>query len=296
MFLLGWKGRNSPVGRNYGVGCPGGVEIVSHSLRDVLQKHAASKLALLKIDFSNAFNSIDREVFMRATCDALPALSRWTNWCYSSPPLLLYEHTRTISSSCGVQQGDPLGPLYFCFGIASLVTEIESLHPLYNKWYMDDGGIVADVETLSKVWSLLETRCPALGLSVNRKKCEWSWLDASCPLLSPLEGVPLVPTDEIFMLGVPLGSKSKNAKFIQNKLFSRLDKVTDRLTGFDDSQSALFLLRISFGIVRATHFMRTTPLADWVEEAARFDLEIRTAAEAILGVTFEDDTSYLQAC
>src|SRR4051794_24695270 len=32
-----------------------------------------------------------------------------------------------------------------------------------------------------------------------------------------------------------------------------------------------------------------------MEEAARFDLEI-TAAEAILGFTFEDDTSYHQAC
>ena len=42
--------------------------------------------------------------------------------------------------------------------------------------------------------------------------------------------------------------------------------------------------------------MRTTPLPDWVEESARFDVEIRTAAEAILGFQFEDDTSYLQAC
>ena len=42
--------------------------------------------------------------------------------------------------------------------------------------------------------------------------------------------------------------------------------------------------------------MRTTPLADWTEQSTNFDLEIRTAAEAILGFTFEDDTSYLQAC
>ena len=125
--------------RNYGVGCPGGVEIVAHSLRDVVQKYAGTKLALLKIDFSNAFNSIDREAFMRATCEVFPTLSRWTNWCYGSPPLLVYDHTRTILSSRGVQQGDPLGPLYFCFGIASLVSEIEALLPVYNKWYMDDG-------------------------------------------------------------------------------------------------------------------------------------------------------------
>ena len=98
------------------------------------------------------------------------------------------------------------------------------------------------------------------------------------------------------MLGVPLGSQAKNAEFVQRKLFSRLDKTVDRLKDFDDSQSAFFLLRVSFSIVRAVHFMRTTPLPDWVEESARFDVEIRTAAEAILGFQFEDETSYLQAC
>ena len=39
-------------GRNFGVGCPGGVEVVAHSLRDTLEVHKASKLGLLKIDFA----------------------------------------------------------------------------------------------------------------------------------------------------------------------------------------------------------------------------------------------------
>jgi len=176
------------------------------------------------------------------------------------------------------------------------VKEIEDLNPVYNKWYMDDGGIVADVDTLLKVWEILRVRSPALTLKVNAKKCEWSWLDASCNLPSPIKDVPLVPTEEIVMLGVPLGSKSKNAAYVERKLFSRLDKVTDKLKDFDDSQSAFYLLRVSFSIVRATHFMRTTPLSNWTSEALKFDSEIRTAAEAILGFTFEDESSYLQAC
>src|SRR6185312_10382154 len=51
-FCMGGKGEISQKfeGKNFGVGCPGGVEAVSHSLRDVLheQKHD-SDLALLKI-------------------------------------------------------------------------------------------------------------------------------------------------------------------------------------------------------------------------------------------------------
>jgi hypothetical protein len=97
-------------GKNFGVGCPGGVEVVAHSLRDVMRRHAQSELALLKIDFSNAFNRVDRQVFMRATVKEFPALANWTNWCYSQKSLLLYDHREVIESSSGVQQGEPPWP------------------------------------------------------------------------------------------------------------------------------------------------------------------------------------------
>jgi hypothetical protein len=47
--------------------------------------------------------------------------------------------------------------------------------------------------------------------------------------------------------------------------------MVNRLADFDDIQSAFFLLRTSFNIVRATHFMRTTPLAKWKLQAEQFD-------------------------
>jgi hypothetical protein len=161
---------------------------------------------------------------------------------------------------------------------------------------MDDGGIVGSVEVLRKVWGLLKDKGPALGLKLNPTKCAWSWLKpqitAECPLKE--EGVPLVPTSEVCILGVPLGSVAFTAKFVEEKLFSRVRVAVGRLCNLDDSQSAMFLLRISYGIVRATHFMRTTPLEHWVEHARTFDKMVRDAAEAILGTPF-DDQAYAQA-
>ena len=55
------------------------------------------------------------------------------------------------------------------------------------------------------------------------------------------------------------------------------------VTEFEDTQAALYLLRVSFSAVRATHFMRTTPLSSWEEQAFAFDLNVRGAAEKILG-------------
>jgi len=229
-----------------------------------------------------------------------PGLSKWTMWCYGQPSVLLYDHKHVISSTCGVQQGDPLGPLYFCCGLASLVSEIEKFGPVYNKWYMDDGGIIGDVEMLQKVWDLLATEGPKIGLHLNPAKCEWSWLDASrsdaCPIrVTTGDKISLVPTDEIQMLGVPLGCSSNVAKYVEKKLFSKLKLMVDRLSDFDDSQSAFFLLRVSFSIVRATHFMRTTPLDQWLTQAVEFDATIRNAAENILGFRLSNQC-YAQAC
>src|SRR3954462_6707757 len=80
--------------------------------------------------------------------------------------MLLYDHEHIIESRAGVQQGDPLGPLYCCCGIMAMVNDIQAMNPIYNKWYMDDEGIVGDVELLKQVWDLL--------LHLNPAKCEWS--------------------------------------------------------------------------------------------------------------------------
>ena len=115
--------------------------------------------------------------------------------------MLLYDHEHIIMSESGVQQGDPLGPLYFCCGLNPLVNEIKALCPLYNKWYMDDGGIIGDVELLKKVWKLLLKRGPGLGLHLNPSKCEWSWLDPDRSDPPPINGVAFVPHYQIQMLG-----------------------------------------------------------------------------------------------
>jgi reverse transcriptase-like protein len=161
-FCLGGKSDIEAVfkGKNYGVACRGGVEVVAHSLRDVMISNQDTDLALLKIDFRNAFNLVDRDAFIHTACASLPALSNWTNWCYASPSILLYDHRMVLWSTSGVQQGDPLGPLYFCFGLAPLVEEIAQLGPVYQKWYMDDGGIVGPADMLCKVWDILLQRQP----------------------------------------------------------------------------------------------------------------------------------------
>jgi len=150
-------------------------------------------------------------------------------------------------------------------------------------------------ELLQKVWEILKTDGPPLGLQLNPTKCEWSWLNAECDLPCPLEQVALVPTTNIQMLGVPLGDDDFVAGYVEGKMLSSTVKVMAKLAEFEDPQAAMYLLRISYGIVRANHFMRTTPLPQWSQVAVKFDECVRETVAQILGTTFPGE-SYAQAC
>jgi len=68
-------------------------------------------------------------------------------------------------------------------------------------------------------------------------------------------------------------------------------RAVNRLAEFEDTQAAAYLLRVSFSIVRAC--MPCAQLAQWCEQASKFDSMIHNAIEKILGS--RDDTTFAHA-
>ena len=296
-------------GMNFGVGCPGGTEVVAHSLRDVLKKNAevGGRKVLLKVDFKNAFNTIKRTDMLEKACEYLPGLSRWSYWCYDQPSLLLYGHEYELESAGGSQQGDPLAPFYYCCPLQDIIKVLKRLDPTYNKWYMDDGAIVGEIGLVQQAWDIVCKMGPRRGMFPNITKTECSWLDRTnteaCPIVTHIfdadgeyvldsAGAPvladnditLVPTDEIQILGVPIGSTAAILAHVRKKLNDgKTGKILAQLCDFDSPQVASFLLRTSYCSVKATHFQRGVPPEEWAPEAALFDLRVRDAAETIHG-------------
>lgn len=96
----------------FGVGVSGGGEAIHVVNRLIKDRGNDVGLSMLLVDFKNAFNLVDREVMLHEVHLHCPTISRWVEFCYSSPARLYYgEHT--LWSHQGVQQGDPLGPLLF---------------------------------------------------------------------------------------------------------------------------------------------------------------------------------------
>jgi hypothetical protein len=77
---------------------------------------------------------------------------------------------------------------------------------------------------------------------------------------------------------------------VEKKLLGRLQSTISKLVEFEDTQAASYLLRISYSIVRATHFMRTTPLRQWKKQREQFDGMVRTVVERILGCPMSERT------
>ena len=142
-----------------GVSIPAGSEAVVHAVSSIQNDHSIPlphKWTLL-LDFSNAFKSINRGQMFKEVRSHIPSLSTWLEFCYNSPSFLHFGDY-TINSICGVQQGDPLGPLGFALTFHAIIEKVKSevLSLLANSWYLDNGTLCGWPDNLNSALSIIE--------------------------------------------------------------------------------------------------------------------------------------------
>ena len=105
--------------RQLGYGVPGGSEVAVHAAQCFLSNVDTCQ-AMVKLDFENAFNSVQRDHMLEAVQSLCPSLYTFVHSAYAAPSNLFWGD-RIISSAEGVQQGDVMGPLLFCWCYISIV-------------------------------------------------------------------------------------------------------------------------------------------------------------------------------
>ena len=208
--------------------------------------------------------------------------------CYGAQPVLHFgEHT--ILSCCGVQQGDPLGPLGFALTLQPLIEciarEVPSLR--INAWYLDDGTLCGPPDALAKALHIIERDGPARGLHLNRaKSCLFIPVDAdpSANLLPP--EIPVV-RDGFTLLGCPIGPPC----FCDHVVQTRVDKIGDHLsslTDLEDSQMEIALLRSCLALPKLSFSLRTCPPMYIQQACSNFDNLMRDTLSDIVGCPIPD--------
>ena len=72
---------------------------------------------IAEVDFSNAFNSVERSAIAKEVAEHFPILNTWFALIYGKPTNLIVRNQPAIKSERGVQQGDPLGPFLFALAL-----------------------------------------------------------------------------------------------------------------------------------------------------------------------------------
>ena len=86
-----------------GVASPLGCEAGVHVVGQYAERHRQSTTKVIfAADFSNVFNTVDRNAFLAACDAAFPRLSAWSRWCYGIPAHLFFSDY-SLQSSGGVQ-------------------------------------------------------------------------------------------------------------------------------------------------------------------------------------------------
>ncbi|GJV06054.1 hypothetical protein Tco_1343710 [Tanacetum coccineum] len=231
-----------------------------HDANRFLNKfHSDGSLAMLTVDFSNAFNLVDRTTLLHEVRIRCPSISLWVDF--------LYGQSASFAPTCSLDQG-------------LLPTAFPCL-------------VIEDANEVAKAIDIIRAEGPRLGLELNIKKTEVFWpscngVNAKNRLFPHDIGRP--------PLGVKLlgGAVSRDARFISSlavKRASRAMELMSLLPRLRDPQSELLLLRSCMGVTKLLFGLRTCQPMYIGEVVSIFDNGLRRAIEAIVSVGVSFDLS-----
>ena len=102
--------------------------------------------ASLFVDASNAFNSLNRATTLLNVSSVCPALAPILINTYKEP-VSLFVNGKTLLSTKGTTQGNPLGMAMYASGVHPLIDSLESPHT-QQVWYANDSAAGGNLEDL----------------------------------------------------------------------------------------------------------------------------------------------------
>ena len=236
-----------------------GIAAAVHSVRNLFENDKTE--AILLVDASNAFNSLNRSTALMNIRTVCPAFSTVLTNIYRESTDL-YLGANTLLSQKGTTQGDPLAMPFYVLATRPLIDLLSTDTPeLRQVWYADDstaGGTLIDVK---KWWDNLSTIGPAFGYYVNPKK---TWLITKDNLVHSasemFSGSSVnITTDGRPVLGSPVGKPEYITEFVSQKAKKWVREI-ERLAEIADSQPHAAYRAITHGLSsKWSYLSRTTP-------------------------------------
>ena len=239
-----------------------GCEAAAHAMADIFAEEQND--AILLIDASNAFNSLNREALLHNIQYICPPISTYVRNCYGTPSRLFIAGGRELKSAEGTTQGDPGAMPSYGMGIlpflGSLKPEIDP-KKMKHVAYADDLGGGARLEMLKVWWEKIEKNGPAFGYYPKASK---SWLIVKENELNKAKEIFAgtginITTEGRKYLGGFIGTREGTESYIQELVDDWMEQLK-QLTQIANSEPQAAYAAFTAGFKhKLTYYLRTIP-------------------------------------
>jgi len=274
-----------------GIGVPNAIESILLGLNAIfssdIEGYATKKGALL-VDFSNAFNRVNRQAFFEDVAQDFPEILAWVQYTYGCAAYLFVGED-WISSTTGVQQGDPLGPLLFCVVLHRLLTKLTKItsdqpNDLLVKIvaFLDDVTIIASPDQARTALRLIKEEGPALGLYISLTKSVYWSPSADGVEWDPSDSCPASFSPGIELLGGCIATTQTYAGAVAMKRVQKFSSAVTTMLKIKDPQLCLLLLRSCVGMPKLNYCWRVNSPSALCAAAGQADIVIVDALANII--------------
>lgn len=145
-----------------------GSEAAIHAMHGIFE--ADDTDAVLLIDASNAFNSLNRAAALHNTRVLCPIIAVYAINTYRQSARLFITGGKEIISAEGTTQGDPCAMGLYALSIQPLITSLQAMSDAKQCWFADDASGAGTTLEIKQWWDALNSLGPDFGYFPNAKK------------------------------------------------------------------------------------------------------------------------------
>ena len=234
-----------------------GIEAAIHTMHQSFSSPDTE--AVMLVDASNAFNSLNRQVALHNIRHLCPPLSTILINTYRNTSDLFVDGSILYSEE-GITQGDPLAMPMYAIAILPLIDRID--HAVKQIWYADDASATGRITDLRMWWDKLVSIGPSYGYYVNASK---TWLVVKEDHLDVAKStfhdtrVNITSDEGRPLLGSGIGTRAFIDRYVDNKVEHWCEELK-RLSSFAKLHPHAAYSAFTHGFISKWLFLsRTTP-------------------------------------
>ena len=235
-------------------GCEAGI----HAMHQIFEDDDTH--GIIQVDANNAFNTINRNVFLHNMKIICPEFSRFISNCYQQPARLFVVGGVEILSREGTTQGSPEAMYVYGLGLVPLILVLAN-EEVRQSAFADDLAGGGTIEQLRKWWDTVVEVGSYLGYTAKPSK---SWLIVKAEFydlaVTSFEGTGIkITTDGKRHLGAVIGSQNFKEKYVTDLIDEWIEELKN-LEKIARIEPHLAYSAYLFGFQhKYTYFLRTIP-------------------------------------